>query len=167
MIEHKYQTFWPRIYSGLVDGVVFIPFVYLDEWIYSLEVSNYYLLTYYALTSLSFYIYSVCMHGYYGQTLGKMLLRIKLYSVTESSLGFKRALYRDAIVILFTIVFIAIEAPDILNNTNPQNIKNSEGMELLIFIVMIWYLSEFITMLFNNKRRAIHDYIAGSVVMRL
>ena len=30
-----------------------------------------------------------------------------------------------------------------------------------------WYLLEVVTMLTNHKRRALHDYIAGSVVVRV
>jgi uncharacterized RDD family membrane protein YckC len=30
----------------------------------------------------------------------------------------------------------------------------------------IWVWSEFLTMLFNQKRRAIHDFMAGTVVIK-
>jgi uncharacterized RDD family membrane protein YckC len=30
-----------------------------------------------------------------------------------------------------------------------------------------WFVLELLTMLTNNKRRALHDFIAGSVVVRL
>ena len=33
-------------------------------------------------------------------------------------------------------------------------------------LIQVWIWSEFITMLFNKRRRAIHDYIAGTVVVR-
>ncbi len=33
-------------------------------------------------------------------------------------------------------------------------------------IVFGWWIAEIITMLTNEKRRAIHDYIAGTVVVR-
>jgi len=31
----------------------------------------------------------------------------------------------------------------------------------------MWFLLECVTMLFSAKRRAIHDFIAGSVVVRI
>ena len=46
--------------------------------------------------------------------------------------------------------------------------------EVLTYLIMglnslatVWALSEFITMLFNEKRRAIHDFIGKTVVVRL
>ncbi len=34
------------------------------------------------------------------------------------------------------------------------------------FTAIAWFGAEVVTMLWNNKRRAIHDFIAGSVVVR-
>jgi len=38
---------------------------------------------------------------------------------------------------------------------------------LFNLIPAIWFLAEAISMLTNKKRRAIHDYIAGTVVVRI
>jgi uncharacterized RDD family membrane protein YckC len=35
-----------------------------------------------------------------------------------------------------------------------------------LIVALVWILLELITMLANKKRRAIHDFIAGSVVIR-
>jgi uncharacterized RDD family membrane protein YckC len=36
---------------------------------------------------------------------------------------------------------------------------------IVIVAIYIWVLSDFIVMLTNKKRRAIHDFIAGTVVI--
>jgi uncharacterized RDD family membrane protein YckC len=33
-------------------------------------------------------------------------------------------------------------------------------------LMQVWIWSEFVTMLFNKKRRAIHDFMAGTVVIK-
>jgi uncharacterized RDD family membrane protein YckC len=33
-------------------------------------------------------------------------------------------------------------------------------------IILCWFLAEVITMLTNEKRRALHDFLAGTVVIR-
>ena len=33
-------------------------------------------------------------------------------------------------------------------------------------LINIWVWGEFVTMLFNKKRRAVHDFIAGTVVVK-
>ena len=35
-----------------------------------------------------------------------------------------------------------------------------------VYGLLAWFLLELVTMLFNPKRRAVHDFIAGSVVKR-
>jgi len=33
-------------------------------------------------------------------------------------------------------------------------------------LMQVWIWGEFLTMLFNKKRRAVHDFMAGTVVVR-
>jgi uncharacterized RDD family membrane protein YckC len=46
----------------------------------------------------------------------------------------------------------------------------SEGLSYAVIgfgiLAMVWGISEFVTMLFNDKRRALHDYIGKTVVVR-
>jgi hypothetical protein len=43
--------------------------------------------------------------------------------------------------------------------------RNSIPFTLLSWVVLVWLVLEFVTMLINEKRRALHDYIAGTVVV--
>ena len=36
---------------------------------------------------------------------------------------------------------------------------------VVAFALYAWYLSEFLTVFFNKRKRAIHDFIAGTVVI--
>jgi len=36
----------------------------------------------------------------------------------------------------------------------------------IVILMQIWVWSEFVTMMFNKRRRAVHDFIAGTVVVR-
>jgi hypothetical protein len=46
--------------------------------------------------------------------------------------------------------------------------KLSHDSALLCFVALplLWFLVEIVTMLTNGKRRALHDFIAGTVVIR-
>ena len=46
------------------------------------------------------------------------------------------------------------------------SLATSNGFWLLMALPGLWYLAEVSTMLTNRKRRALHDYIAGTVVVR-
>lgn len=169
MIEYKYKTFWPRFWAGLIDGLLFIPMVFLSDWLFELELNSVFNFIYYALIhTLSYYFYTVYMHGKFGQTIGKMIMKIKVSKVDGNPFTYKRALYRDSVIIGVSILVLFIEAGPILRGINPfLATEGSQAFQVLIWIQLAWFMVEFITMLTNNKRRAVHDFIAGSVVTRL
>ena len=51
-----------------------------------------------------------------------------------------------------------------------ETLESKPYLVLLIYAHLIastlWYVAELVTMLFNRKRRAVHDFIAGTVVVR-
>ena len=48
---------------------------------------------------------------------------------------------------------------------NPGSMPDTASM-VLGFVFIGWFLLEVITIMLNSKRRALHDFIAGSVVVR-
>jgi uncharacterized RDD family membrane protein YckC len=169
MIEQRYNTFWPRFWAGWIDALVFIPIYFLDSWIFSHDFIGLINFLYYALvSSLGFYFYSVFMHGRYGQTLGKMAMEIRVYSVDGKHLGYQKAIFRDSIIIVVAVLLLIIEAPEIISGVNPyEAAADNQIFYYLMYAELLWFVAEFLTMLTNEKRRAIHDFIAGSVVQRL
>jgi uncharacterized RDD family membrane protein YckC len=46
-------------------------------------------------------------------------------------------------------------------------VRTAPGWYGMVSILMqVWIWGEFVTMLFNRKRRAVHDFMAGTVVVR-
>ena len=119
--------------------------------------------------TLSFDLYSVAMHTKYGQTIGKMVMGVKVLDVTESKLSLRQALLRDAVPILFSIIATMQGLPLVLAGLSPY--KSGADLNWIDTLTLcgslIWFGAELATMLTNSKRRAIHDYIAGSVVVRV
>ena len=110
------------------------------------------------------------MHGTYGQTLGKMAKRVKVLDISENRLTMSQAIRRDIVLIVLTIIGVILEIPKIASGVNIYDPKASSfdiSFYIILFAEMVWFLAELITMLFSNKRRAVHDFIAGSVVIRL
>lgn len=169
MVEYKYKTFWPRFWALFIDGLVFMPMAFFSDWLFGIELNSVINLIYYAfIDTLSYYFYTVYMHGKFGQTIGKMLMKIKVSKVNGEPFTYKRALYRDSVIIGASILILFIEAGPILNGINPLlATEGSQAFLVLIWIQLAWFMIEFITMLTNNKRRAVHDFIAGSVVTRI
>ena len=47
-----------------------------------------------------------------------------------------------------------------------EELIGSRSFWLLSALPALWFLAEVLTMLTNEKRRALHDFIAGTVVVR-
>jgi len=177
MIEPKYDTFWERLLAMFVDGLIFWPFRFVDNWFCQnhTSISRGTLLAWSIIYPLLVVTYSVVMHGKYGQTLGKMATKVKVVDISESPLSMSQALRRDSIPIILILLGTAIDGPKILSGSSiiyggSFHPGTPFYVVLFYFIVGVgcigWSLSEIVTMLFSRKRRALHDFIARSVVIR-
>jgi uncharacterized RDD family membrane protein YckC len=165
----KYQTFWPRFWAGWIDVLIFVPIWLIDSWLANSRGLPLLLASWYILYTLSADIYSVTMHARYGQTIGKMVMGIRVLDLSESSLSLRQALLRDAVPIVFSVIAITQGVPLILVGLSPYySVGEASWIDILTLgSSLIWFGAELVTMLTNSKRRAIHDYIAGSVVVRV
>ena len=167
--EAKYHTFWPRFWAGCIDGIIFYPLTFLDNWIWSNAdvTSPIIILSWFLFYSLIFLAYSILMHGYLGQTIGKMVFKIKVLNITETKLELEKAVLRDIFPLITSVVFVLLYVPGVLNKVAPRAQYEANSTFAIVGSAgLIWFLLEIFTMLTNKKRRAIHDFIAGSVVTR-
>lgn len=165
-IAAKYQTFKPRVNAALVDGLVFFLPSLLVRWSYTLDLPPLTRLAIFVVDSSIRYVYSVAMHGVFGQTLGKMVTKVRVVDLTETKLSFRQAVLRDSVAIILDLLFIGLAKPQVMAGVDPRTLDVSGGVALLTYLSLIWYVAEFVTMLFSRKRRSLHDLLAGSVVIR-
>jgi uncharacterized RDD family membrane protein YckC len=113
-------------------------------------------------------IYSILLHGFFGQTLGKMATGVIVIDASEQGeLSMSQAIRRDIVPVITSFLSIAvIFRPILRGNTFPNRASWPMGLWILSFSSALWFLLEFITMLTNQRRRAVHDLIAGSVVVK-
>ena len=173
MIEHKYRTLWKRLCAGFVDGLALLPISLLTNWIWAhhQSIPNPLLALLHLSTSFIYYGYNIYFLGKYGQTLGKMALNVKVLDMSEQRhITYLQALRRDIVPIAITVLLLPYEMYKIITGTHYLLIPGTPPDKIstvLGFVLMGWFLLEFITMMFNRKWRAIHDLIAGSVVVRM
>jgi uncharacterized RDD family membrane protein YckC len=165
----KYSTFWPRFVAAMIDGILFALILYIECLVFGVEYStkdNFLQ----ALNAVQLVIYTIFMHGYFGQTLGKMFMDVKVLDHdTEAEINVKQAVRRESVNlglnIIWVLLIIAISTA--LETSGTITMSLSYGVMVFSFLAMVWGISEFVTMLFNDKRRAIHDYIGKTVVVRI
>lgn len=165
---NRYHTFWRRLLAGLLDSFLFIPFTIVDFYVNQAE--NILLFIGWSLiTIICWMIYIVIGHGKYGQTLGKKIMQIRVVDIGEQkTIGYGRAFIRESVWVIADIAGLAYLAyASFTANVNDRELIRSVYEDYISYTILVWFLLELITMLFNNKRRALHDYIARSVVINL
>ncbi len=91
---------------------------------------------------------------------------VKVLDVDEKRvIGIKRAFYRDSVPFvlqMFALLYLGYQ-------TFTQETSGSIYIvdEIIEYAQFYWLLAELLTMLFNRKRRALHDFLASSVVISL
>lgn len=147
----KHDTFFSRLGAVIIDGIPFIALYFSLETVVEEVVCD-------IVSDIAWIFYSIFLHGKYGQTFGKWVLGIKVVDhSTEKIIGFGRASLREII----TIVFIPL---DLLIRWWFDSYESSEFVFLSIYSG--WIIAELIVMFSNSKRKAIHDYIARTVVVK-
>ena len=185
--EIEYAGFWLRLGAHLVDSLVFlIPFVF----IFLPPVFFYF---YYYLGSMPWGIgviiripsslfwpfYNIYFLGRWGQTLGKKAVKIKVVSLNGSPIGYSHAFMRHFVDLFFVVLLVISEIIALISisQLHPA-IPDSRDVGRLLHAAtplwglwagygqIIWVFSELIVLLFNERKRAIHDFIAGTVVIK-
>jgi len=163
--HEKYSTFWPRFWSPSIDQVIlWVPTMLVPYAIHRfLNLEGEALRILYGFIYCIPYLYTMYFHGVYGATIGKMATKIRVVDViTEQSITIRQAVIRDSIPFLITIIIIIYEP---LSGDSMLN-GGSNKLTVLHTIYGLWFLAEIVTMLTNTKRRALHDFLAGTVVIR-
>lgn len=164
----KYQTFWPRFWAGFVDGLVFLPITLLDGVFFSSDRGRFFLIMWSVVSYTAYWLYSVMLHARYGQTLGKMALRVKVLDLSEERIPtLRQAVMRDIGYIFLNTLSLAYLIYLIIvgRYTLGAEVTTRPG-QVLAWAGFGWFLLEIVSMATNKKRRAFHDFIAGTVVIR-
>jgi uncharacterized RDD family membrane protein YckC len=166
----KYRTFWLRFFAALIDGlIIVVPLMVLAYVLkeFGLNTESVDEGTDFAIACLGL-IYIVAMHAKFGQTVGKMVAEVKVVRVTdEGDIGLRESLLRSIVPILVVVITLAFWVTYFFLPSTLVITAFSYSMILVAILLQFWDLSEMITMLLNKKRRAIHDFIARTVVVRI
>ncbi|HEV8593736.1 MAG TPA: RDD family protein [Pyrinomonadaceae bacterium] len=158
---YQYQTVAKRFWAGIIDGLVFLPLTYFESWLYSFEPPIALLVAWIIISYPLAWLYSVILHARYGQTLGKMVMGIKVVDVSEERpITWRQAFLRDIALVIPNTILLGYAIFYVLTGSDYGTI------EMIVNIaVLVWFVLEIVSALTNHKRRAIHDFIAGTVVI--
>ncbi len=174
----RYATFWQRFSAMWLDILVLAPIIAIRFWVESHSKSA----TMALLVPLScIHIgYFVSHHALSGQTIGKRLMGIRIVKRNGDAIGWTEAWLRSSLEVLFVGLFVVAEfiaLADIADHDYyyvgwSQRSQNLYALRPAWLtwpdtVGEFWAWSEVVVMLFNRERRALHDFIAGTVVIDL
>jgi len=163
----KYTTFALRFWAGFIDGLMFLPLGFVAlfvDWYNAVWLT----VVWIAISNSIIWIYTVVGHAVYGQTVGKQHQRIiVLDNLTEEPIGWRQAILRDSFVIVTNTLYTALVIYVICYGISEPSAAIRWTALILNYGTLIWFVTEIVTCLTNPKRRALHDFIAGTVVVRV
>lgn len=174
--KRTYAGFWIRSGAAIVDAALIAP---LALGIFYVQTFNFALAVILAVvSSILFAMYNVYFNAVYGGTLGKLIAGIRVTMPNGGKIGWREAWYRSSIDLVFAGLFLILELTSLyrLDWEMYQSQNFNDRLDMLVdqypawhqtvdYANGIWVWGELIVLLLNQRKRAIHDYIAGTVVI--
>lgn len=168
-----YAGFWRRAFAAGIDSVL----VFLGPGILYFRASPVAFRIGSIVSGLLFHGYEIYFHARWGRTLGKMVLGTKVVRLDGSPIDLRASFLRNSVDLAFAGIdaLIAIgllwQLDAFHSHPTAQTIgdafENFSLNPLTDRLYTAWVIGEALVLLFNRKKRAIHDFIAGTVVVRM
>lgn len=165
-----------RIPAAIIDVVIITGFSFLIHPFESYSFVSYAVLTY--LLPIFIITFKVFFLVRFGATPGKLAMKIKVVKTSLEPISYKEAFLRLSIDILFiaanlvafTIAFksFSYEAYRVMTYIEKARYIGSfypHWYNYIPIFSVFWSFGNLISILANKKRRALHDFIAGTVVI--
>lgn len=175
----RYGGFWRRSAASLIDGLVLLPFTALLIYAqgFSKEMGIWLSLP----AAILFSSYYIIMHWRYGATVGKRLLSLRVVDeYYEREINFRSALLRGGFYLIFAVIISYREILGFQSIPADQYIQlewyvrdeivQSRSPSWFAFVIAsscVWFAISFFTLIATQKKRALHDYLGSTVVVRI
>ncbi len=162
--NEKYETNWRRFWAALIDGFVFLPLLPLNEMIVQHQSPGFLLLLWSGFFAFLPHVYRILLHYKFGQTFGKMIMKVKIVDFdSERFITPRQTVLRDIIPVFLALLLLVSEAMYLIEG---QDIDTANTIAFFAnYSFAVWTTAEIISIFTNTKRRMIHDFIAGTVVV--
>jgi uncharacterized RDD family membrane protein YckC len=171
-----YASSLQRAAALLIDGIILaIPFVLV--LVFASGASAFAFTLMFFLMSLGVHLLWIYLIWKYGATPGKKAMGIQVVRDDLGPLHFKHALKRGSVDLALAItsgaammasVSAACPSFDLLNFRDRMACFTRRELDAYGAINLLqnyWFASEVIVMTFNRRRKALHDYLASTVVV--
>jgi uncharacterized RDD family membrane protein YckC len=162
--------FGSRFMAVIIDGLVLFPFALLlgkfIQWPSPIPVLGA------VLYGLMFPVYHIVLLALFGQTLGKKVVGLRVELIDGELIKWRQAILRHVVDLCFALILVAGWI-SVLADHQFQTVRYYTLLKpKLPFFIWAgnvwtaWIWSELLIMLLNRRRRALHDFIAGTWVVQ-
>lgn len=172
-----YAGFWRRFGAFWLDFLFWLPLGALTAYINNIS-RLYYLYTFIPTTILCVIYYVWCVKRW-GGTPGKLIAKVKIVRKDGKNVGWNEAILRYIVPFSISLFSGYVMYETLGKMTDAEFLSlgwvertrkimelNPELYQYLNWTNQIWVWSEFIVLLTNKRKRALHDFIAGTVVIK-
>jgi len=174
----RYAGFFSRAAAMVVDGAILLPLTVLFIWAdLQSRLFEFYFFVPGVVIDLLFSVYLVKR---FGGTPGKLLLGMRIRKVNGDPVGYREAVLRYAPDFILGLLASAalLMASFHMTDSEYLALPYIERLQRLIALAPAWYFlvrnmqnvwswGELLVLLTNRKKRALHDFIAGTVVVEV
>ena len=172
----RYSTFWQRVGASLIDFLILCPLIAFDYFL-SGQSRMYHLYALGPKELLNVFLF-IFMVVKFGGTPGKLIVGLRTVRQDGSPVNWKAACLRYAPWWALNLAIVTLTIGAALGMTDEAYkalgyLERSDAIDAqapmvqaLTWLMMAWLFASVVTMLANSKCRTIHDFIAGTVVVR-
>lgn len=173
----EYGGFWRRLGAAILDAFILAPVgIVLAVLLNYTHRAFLYMALPSLLITLFYYVYLVRR---FGGTPGKRILQMRIANLDGSPVSLTTALIRYSPYLLITLI------SDVANFVMTRNLEGIGFDEMTFlekltalgqhgpawanhinYVMWAWYLGIVVSIIANAHKRALHDFIAGTVVLR-
>ena len=165
MSVSRYHTGLRRLGAAIIDSIIFTPLLFADLWVLNQTDNVWIVFAWTVFNSALYYLYSIFFHYRFGRTVGKWIVRIKVADISETRLlTLRQSILRDSLYVVIQLIGFIYFLYKVAQ-TGDIDIVIMDYRNFIDYSFLCWMAIELLSMLTNDKRRAIHDRLAGSVVI--
>lgn len=166
----KYQTIGSRFGALIIDSLIIIPIGLLINFVVGIISAGNTRLVFSAqiLGSMLGAFYYIYLHGRYGETIGKKVFHVLVVdkSETEAEITYLQSMIRSSPQLVQIFGLILLQASFNSGGGVANEFYLNYGYQTISILLIVWTIADIIVALSNDKHRALHDYIAGTVVIK-
>jgi len=169
----KPAGFWVRFAAVFIDGLLFLPFTGANS------VATHYGYRDFAIVSLALgtifgAVYSVWCHHRYEQTVGKYLLDLRVLPIEGRQISLVQSCLRSSVDIGISLLsagvsiclMLSVTSEDFTKDRWSQLVLHSPSVWAVGVLGFLWGTATVISVLAQPEKKALHDLIAGTKVVR-